>query len=211
MVLDHDENSEAIHFQDKHLGYLVCPYCRGYYELQEGESPDDFERCECGSPLEYQSMVQFRSRVHNPDLDKFSTAMGNSSYNEAVDSGFEDQLNSENNQLPDNSQIVSRLSKEGYVSEVVLTNIQEDKRDLWDFVDEYKLSAGFGNEKSGEEDVIEMDRFMMLVDQKRAIEENSSQSKLRSISHKFGPIGYLGIIIVLLITVLTLILTSEMI
>ena len=36
------------------MGYLVCEGCGGYYELQEGESPEDFEGCsECGSPLTY--------------------------------------------------------------------------------------------------------------------------------------------------------------
>ena len=34
--------------------YLFCRKCNGYYELQEGESPDDFDKeCECGSTLEY--------------------------------------------------------------------------------------------------------------------------------------------------------------
>jgi len=35
------------------LGYLKCEKCGGYYELQEGESPDDFDVCECGGKLGY--------------------------------------------------------------------------------------------------------------------------------------------------------------
>lgn len=36
------------------MGYLICEDCGGYYELQEGESPDDFEKtCECGGKLKY--------------------------------------------------------------------------------------------------------------------------------------------------------------
>lgn len=35
------------------MGYLVCNKCGGTYELQEGESPDDFENCECGGKLNY--------------------------------------------------------------------------------------------------------------------------------------------------------------
>lgn len=31
--------------------YLVCKRCNGYYELGEGESPDDFEFCQCGGEL----------------------------------------------------------------------------------------------------------------------------------------------------------------
>ena len=34
-------------------GYLVCEKCGGYYELEEGESPEDFESCGCGGHLNY--------------------------------------------------------------------------------------------------------------------------------------------------------------
>nr|WP_319372831.1 hypothetical protein [uncultured Methanobacterium sp.] len=33
------------------MGYLKCEKCGGYYELQKGESPNDFETCECGGKL----------------------------------------------------------------------------------------------------------------------------------------------------------------
>jgi len=36
------------------MSYLVCDKCGGYYELQSGESPNDFDaRCECGGTLKY--------------------------------------------------------------------------------------------------------------------------------------------------------------
>lgn len=36
------------------MGYLVCDKCGGYYELQPGESPDDFsDECECGGKIRY--------------------------------------------------------------------------------------------------------------------------------------------------------------
>ncbi len=35
-------------------GYLICEKCGGYYELQPGESPDDFaDDCECGGKLKH--------------------------------------------------------------------------------------------------------------------------------------------------------------
>jgi heat shock protein HtpX len=40
----------------KHVGrgYLVCDKCNRYYELQPGESPDDFtDKCECGGTLKH--------------------------------------------------------------------------------------------------------------------------------------------------------------
>ena len=36
------------------MAYLVCDKCGGYYELQPGESPDNFsDKCECGGHLRY--------------------------------------------------------------------------------------------------------------------------------------------------------------
>jgi hypothetical protein len=34
-------------------GYLICEKCKGYYELEEGESLEDFESCECGGNLKF--------------------------------------------------------------------------------------------------------------------------------------------------------------
>lgn len=39
-------------------GYLVCDNCGGYYELQQGEQPDDFsDECECGGTLSHQASL----------------------------------------------------------------------------------------------------------------------------------------------------------
>ncbi len=34
-------------------GYLVCEDCNGFYKLKKGESPADFEKCECGGQLKH--------------------------------------------------------------------------------------------------------------------------------------------------------------
>jgi len=49
------------------MGYLVCDKCGGYYELQEGESPDDFKNCQCGGGLKY---VESLDEPLGEDLDK---------------------------------------------------------------------------------------------------------------------------------------------
>ena len=37
------------------MSYLVCDKCGSYYELQPGESPEDFtDQCECGGKLFYE-------------------------------------------------------------------------------------------------------------------------------------------------------------
>jgi uncharacterized Tic20 family protein len=35
------------------MSYLICEKCEGHYELQEGESEEDFVNCECGGKLNY--------------------------------------------------------------------------------------------------------------------------------------------------------------
>ncbi|MGF7119448.1 zinc ribbon domain-containing protein [Methanobacterium oryzae] len=49
-----DENVEHKEKSKKeNQGFLVCKNCKGYYELQKGESPEDFAECSCGGELEY--------------------------------------------------------------------------------------------------------------------------------------------------------------
>ena len=40
------------------MGYLICEECGGYYELQEGESPEDFDSCSCGGKLKYVEFLE---------------------------------------------------------------------------------------------------------------------------------------------------------
>ncbi len=35
------------------MPYLICENCSGYYELNVGESPNDFQACQCGGSLKY--------------------------------------------------------------------------------------------------------------------------------------------------------------
>lgn len=37
----------------EYKGKLVCKKCNGFYELQPGELPDDFDKCPCGGELVY--------------------------------------------------------------------------------------------------------------------------------------------------------------
>jgi hypothetical protein len=40
------------------MGYLICDKCGEYYQLQEGESPEDFNlTCECGGELVYSESI----------------------------------------------------------------------------------------------------------------------------------------------------------
>lgn len=41
------------------MGYLICKKCGGYYQLEDYESPDDFDRCRCGGRLFYSEYLDF--------------------------------------------------------------------------------------------------------------------------------------------------------
>lgn len=47
------------------MGFLVCEKCGGYYKLQDGESPDDFEQCHCGGRLKYYRYISDYIRTEN--------------------------------------------------------------------------------------------------------------------------------------------------
>jgi hypothetical protein len=42
------------------MAYLVCKKCAGYYELREGESPKDFDKCQCGGSLRYVETINVK-------------------------------------------------------------------------------------------------------------------------------------------------------
>jgi hypothetical protein len=62
-------------------GYLICNNCGGYYELQAGESPEDFDlECDCGGrliqnttdsllpPEEYLSEEEYEHRRYGTEI-----------------------------------------------------------------------------------------------------------------------------------------------
>ncbi len=49
------------------MGYLICKKCDGYYELKDGESPEEFDKCQCGGELRY-----VETRDVNSNLNKKS-------------------------------------------------------------------------------------------------------------------------------------------
>lgn len=40
------------------MPYIICEKCLGYYELQEGEFPKDFDSCQCGGKLKYIESIE---------------------------------------------------------------------------------------------------------------------------------------------------------
>ena len=58
------------------MGYLICDTCNDVYKLQDGESPEEFDTCQCGGNLEYYETLQdFVSQFY--DLSNFKSEDGN--------------------------------------------------------------------------------------------------------------------------------------
>lgn len=58
------------------MGYLICDTCNDVYKLQDGESPTEFDTCQCGGNLEYYETLQdFVSQFY--DLSNFKSEEGN--------------------------------------------------------------------------------------------------------------------------------------
>ncbi|EKF84862.1 hypothetical protein [Methanobacterium formicicum] len=39
------------------MKYIICDECEGFYELEKGESLEDFESCLCGGSLSYAELT----------------------------------------------------------------------------------------------------------------------------------------------------------
>ncbi len=50
------------------MRYIICDDCGGYYKLEDGESLEDFDACQCGGNLHYAQ--SFREIIKNRDVPK---------------------------------------------------------------------------------------------------------------------------------------------
>ena len=75
------------------MSYLICDNCEGYYELQDGESPSDFDTCECGGSLKsYSSLDDYNNENDEPERESMAIGKGyaeikSSKYNMMVIAG----------------------------------------------------------------------------------------------------------------------------
>jgi len=184
-----DNNPYHYRSSDNFEGYLVCFNCSGYYELKTGESPDDFEECECGAELHYYS-----------DLEEFISW----DMDEASITG--DELNDvfsviENlkSKAEKRKKVFEELSKKIELQEDQLIKIKEGKSSLLDKIDEKNLSDDINKQKIVLQDIIneeeadlELQKELLETlkhDQERMLEiAGNKRTKIRDVS----PIIYIG-------------------
>ncbi|MDI6643456.1 MAG: hypothetical protein QME14_00230 [Methanobacteriaceae archaeon] len=174
-----DNNSYNINSSDNFEGYLVCFNCSGYYELKTGESPDDFEECECGAELHYYSDIEeFISWDVEGDIlagDELSNVF---SLIENLKSKAEKR-----------KKVFEELSKKIEIQEDQLIKIKEGKSSILNKIDEKNLSEDINQQKIVLRDIIkeeeadlELQKELLNTlkhDQERLLEIAGNKRKIR--------------------------------
>jgi len=111
-------------------GYLVCSKCNGFYKLKKGESPTDFESCQCGGDLNYikdidanlNEKISNEKKVdkqkkefkkQNEDLTKTKKALENEiSERKKLKETFEGKINALEKQLTEKNDELLGVKKE---------------------------------------------------------------------------------------------------
>ncbi len=81
-----DSNNKLQEFHNVNRGYLYCEKCGGYYKLQAGESPEDFDTCQCGGNLKYADSINEVIKAENTDSNSKVIKLKNNS-NECINCG----------------------------------------------------------------------------------------------------------------------------
>ncbi|GAB4311390.1 MAG: hypothetical protein Kow0019_09800 [Methanobacteriaceae archaeon] len=198
------DNSYHYHSSDIE-GYLVCFNCSGYYELKTGESPDDFEECECGAELHYyDDLEEFISW----DMDE-ATIIG-----DELDNVFS-VIENLKSKAEKRKKVFEELSKKIELQEDQLIKIKEGKSSILNKIDEKNLSEDINKQKIVLQDIIQEEEADLELqkelletlkhDQEKLLEiAGNKRRKFRDVSPTFY-IGSVGIDQRLLIIILLMI------
>lgn len=59
------------------MGYLICNKCKNYYELQTGESPENFDlKCNCGGKLKFHNNIDEQNKNSEPEREIIEAGKG---------------------------------------------------------------------------------------------------------------------------------------
>jgi hypothetical protein len=121
------------------MGYLICKKCGGYYELQPGESPDDFGNCECGGEF-----------IYSDTLDELDVDITNNA--ERADGDYNDNAEGVNEDYGDVNSIAEDYEGSAYETdqEELLDEEEDFSQKRKRIVEEYRSDAG---EKSKRKDL----------------------------------------------------------
>lgn len=171
----------------KGKGYLICNTCSGYYKLKENESPEDFNRCECGGPLEYvENIDHIRKTGISSSTGKYKSKYSNPDYEFAIDELKEEYYDEyrELQQIVDiiginaeeRMEFLEKLYENVQKQEMILNNInqkkiievEDNKWSLWGLIEEKNIKNDLSKQKMVMDDIIEKEnRLLSYVKEKR--------------------------------------------
>ncbi|GEM_PF-1239399 len=163
-------------------GYLVCEKCKGRYELQDDESLEDFESCECGGSLKY-------FEYQNPESNGLDVESVNRNVAES------NEIETENNDEIVKQRIV-KLLKTGTLQEKdglkeaskrnaedeILGDIGKNDWVLWDLLREKNVQNDAKNQKLLLNEAIKQEeQFSMLIkEQNKRVDGGNANSVLKN-------------------------------
>lgn len=118
-------------------GYLICENCNGYYQLQEGESPSEFDFCECGGHLNYQETHNFISKKKN-GTDTTQLEEDQLDYEE-----IQEMVINLKNKAEKRKKQFKELSKKVEIQEEILNEIKDGKLPMWEKNPNKNIKKGF--------------------------------------------------------------------
>ncbi|AEG17520.1 hypothetical protein MSWAN_0481 [Methanobacterium paludis] len=141
---------------------MVCENCKGYYQLKDGESPEDFERCECGSPLDYyKTLKDFKIELDRKNIQRREYAE------------IEKMVNILKTKTKERKLMINTLSKQGTVEDELLKDIKDDKWTLGDLLEEKRLQTDAESQKIFLDEIMRQEeKFNMILKEQRARAKN---------------------------------------
>jgi hypothetical protein len=158
-----NENKNNLKYPRKNLnGYLVCENCKGYYQLKDGESPEDFERCECGSSLDYyKTLKDFKIELDRKNIQRREYAE------------IEKMVNILKTKTKERKLMVNTLSKQGTIEDELLKDIKEDNWTLGDLLEEKRLQTDAESQKIFLDEIMRQEeKFNMILKEQRTRAKN---------------------------------------
>lgn len=148
----------------KNNGYLVCHSCKGYYELKNNESVEDFYGCECGNPLTF----------HENITDIFKTPHFNTNYNEIIAeydeyAELQEIVNILRNKAAERKQFLEKLCERVMFQEEVLNEIKygriyeinDENKSVWDLMEEKSIKNEINGQKKLISNIIEQENKLL--------------------------------------------------
>lgn len=188
--------------QKESKGYLICSKCKGYYELQENESPMDFEGCECGGGLKFsKNLPKPVNKEFNPSNTDIT---GNIPHDLDEYEELQEIVTILKNKAHVRKKLLENLSNRISVQEEILNELKGEKWDLWDHLEEKELQDGIEGQKTLLENIVEQEDNLLshIKDHRVKAESVGNNSNIGSLTKIGALIVFLiiGILVIFLIS-----------